>query len=328
MGQTFGSFTKETERSADRTKDETIEQLQLIQQMLAVKLETETNKMRAAAIEDKHFPVATVVSKIEKHLIAAKKASDEEIERCLNEVFRTRFLGGFVNLASVAVNELLETTSAGEAERMESHIIFANNSVLRVDYYLYKYTFSSKGMRDKFRNAVCYVVQVGVMDLEKADIDQVRQELNKTLTTTNLENLRQSQKLHREVGGTCDLYSEITRRQIVFGGKPNKPKLAWESIVHLLLADSCQNWERTMDERFGSLKPVMETDKNRRKSTLSSEMEFHIGKYRPNVPPRWRVPVSLPQKLPDKKEREKNKKKEKLRRQRDRDKKAAWKEDD
>ena len=68
-------------------------------------------------------------------------------------------------------------------------------------------------MRDKFRNAVCYVVQVtvqvGVMDLEKADLDQVEQELGKTLTTTNLENLRQSQKLHQEGVGsaTCTVKS-------------------------------------------------------------------------------------------------------------------------
>ena len=70
MGQTIGSFTKGTEQSENDNKKEKIEQLQLIQQMLATKIEIKTNKMRVAATEDKRFPVVTVVRTLEKHLIA------------------------------------------------------------------------------------------------------------------------------------------------------------------------------------------------------------------------------------------------------------------
>ena len=50
-----------------------------------------------------------------------------------------------LNLVKAALNELLGNASAGEKERRECHVVYANNSILRVDYHLYKYDFSSKG---------------------------------------------------------------------------------------------------------------------------------------------------------------------------------------
>ena len=87
--------------------------------------------------------------------------------------------------------------------------LLANNSVLRVDCYLYKYTFCSKGLRDKFRNAVCYAVQLGVMDLEKAELELVMQELNKTVN--NFEGRVHRQNFFQELLLMGDLFSEIAK---------------------------------------------------------------------------------------------------------------------
>ena len=270
MGQTIRSFTREIEQSEDPKKDETIERLTLIEQMLASKLKTKTNEMRAAATEDVSFPVAAVVNKLEKYLIAVENLSVEEIERCVNEVFRGQFLGGFINVASADIKELFENTSTAELERMACHVVFADNSFLRVDYYLCKYTFSSKGFKEKFKNAVCYAVQVGVLDLQKADLDLVKQELHKTVTTRNNDDTKQTQSLYHEVLYAADLYKRITRLQIVAGCKMNESaKFAWENILHYLLADVHQN---------------------RRTPT-----------------PSWRVPESLPYKFQDIKRSEEEK---------------------
>ena len=261
MGQTINSFRKELEieQLQDSNKNETIEQLTRIQQTLATKLETKTNEMRAAANKDESFPVAAVVNKLEKYLISAvKNASFEEIERYINEMFRTQFLGGFVNLATADINELLRNSSAGEKEKMATHVVFANHSFLRVDYYLCKYTFSSKGFKEKFKNAVCYVVQVGVLDLEKADLNLVKEELDKTLTTVNLQDqdTEQIQKLHQEVACMADFYRGITRLQIVFGSELDKLKLPWVTILSYLLVDSRQNRQSPTEEGFRSWRVV------------------------------------------------------------------------
>jgi len=327
MGQTINSFKKEIEQLQDSNKNETIEQFTRIQQTLATKLETKTNEMRAAATKDESFPVAAVVNKLEKYLISAvKNASVEEIERCINEMFRTQFLGGFVNLATADINELLGNSSAGEKEKMATHVVFANSSFLRVDYFLCKYTLSSNGFKDKFKNAVCYAVQVGVLDLEKADLDLVKQELDKTLTTVNLQgqDTEQTQKLHQEVACVTDFYRVITRLQIVFGSELDKSKLAWENILSYLLVDSCQNRQSPTEEGIRQLRKWQTRKPRLQDPEPFAEMEFRVGKHRSNVERRWRDPMPVPYKIEDKKEREKHKVKEKRRRQRDRDKKVAW----
>ena len=252
MGQTISSFTKGTDQSENDNKEETNEQLQLIQQMLATKIETGTKKMKVAAIEDKQFPVATVVGTLEKHLIATQRATVAEIEKCLSEAFRTEFVDGLIKMALTDVNELLEKTPEGEAETMASHVVIANNNVLRVDYYLYKYTFCSKGLRDKFKNTVCYAVQVGVLDLEKADLELVIQGLEKTIP--NLEYRKQLQNFHQELLRMRDFYREISRLQLVFGGKEKKFSAAWE-IVLRHLADFCEN-RQTQRKGFKSLRKI------------------------------------------------------------------------
>ena len=265
MGQTISSFTKGTEQSENNNKEETIDQLQLIQQMLATKIGTETNKMRVAASEDKRFPVATVVGTLEKHLIATQRATVAEIEKCLSEAFRTEFVDGLIKMALADVNEILEKTSESEAETMASHVVFANNSVLRVDYYLYKYTFCSKGLRDKFKNTVCYAVQLGVLDLEKADLELVIQGLEKTFP--NLEYRKQRQNFHQELLRMRDFYREITRLQQVLARKEKKSDTSWENILcHLLLLTDFQQNRQTPTKTF-RLSKEMERNNTPKKET-------------------------------------------------------------
>ena len=324
MGQTISSFTKGTEHSENDNKEETIEQLQLIQQMLATKIETETNKMRVAAIEDKRFPVATVVGTSEKHLIATERATVAEIKKCLSEAFRTKFLGGLVKMALTDVNGLLEKTSEGEAETMTSHVVIANNSVLRIDYYLYKYTFCSKDLRDEFKNTVCYAVQLGVLDLEKADLELVIQGLEKTIP--NLEYRKQRQNFQQELLHMRDLYREITRLQFVFGGKEKKSNAAWEIVLRSFV-DFCEN-RQTQRKGFKSLRKI-DMCGHADEETFISETEYHMDKYLSKGKACWPgLAVSVPQKIQGEKERERKKRKENVRRKRERDKKVAWRTED
>ena len=91
------------------------------------------------------------------------------------------FLGGLKNLLSVALNEVLRNTSAGEAEKTDFHVIYANNSLIRLDYKTYKYTFASKGLKDECTNAFCYCMQVGILDLEKVDPQIMLYELTRAI---------------------------------------------------------------------------------------------------------------------------------------------------
>ena len=129
---------------------------------------------------------------------------------------------------SAAVNDLLKDATATEQQRSGSHLVFANSSFLRVNYYLYKYQFSSKDLKAMFKNAVCYMLQVGVLDIKNTDSNLLKNELNSTIGT-NTVSLKLSKKLLHSVSSMSFLYKRITHLQSVFGVE-NKSISAFKGI--------------------------------------------------------------------------------------------------
>ena len=101
----------------------------------------------------------------------------------LGHLFKGEFLDGLKDVVKAAVNELLGNTAAGERG---FHVVFAQNGLCRIDYHMYKYVFSSKGLQEKVENALCFVVQMSVLDINKVDPQVVLYELDKTVGKTNL----------------------------------------------------------------------------------------------------------------------------------------------
>ena len=74
--------------------------------------------------------------------------------------------------------------------------------------------------------AICYVVQFGILNLEKANLDEVKEELEKCIT--NIED----SKFLRELILMGDLFREITRLLIERGcGEENSANYAWDDII-------------------------------------------------------------------------------------------------
>lgn len=88
-------------------------------------------------------------------------------------------------------------------------MVYANNSILRVDYHMYKYDFSTQGLRHNAENAFCYVVQVSVLDLKKVDSQVVLYELDRAVGEGSIQGM--TKKLHEEAGFMEDLYKVLSR---------------------------------------------------------------------------------------------------------------------
>ena len=95
--------------------------------MMVGKITAASNKMGDEAAEDKSLPVVSVVDKSEKYQIKVESTPDKDIENAIGEVMSGDFLGGLKNLLSVALNEVLGNTSAGETEKTDSRVIYPNN---------------------------------------------------------------------------------------------------------------------------------------------------------------------------------------------------------
>ena len=204
MGQVISNFIEESEK---RNEAQVVEPLQLLQKLVSAKLEAQAAKLEAEAFEDKSLPIVATVKKVETYLVKVETAPSEDIKKSMEDIFQGEFLDGFQHLVTAAVNELLGNTLAGEKEFSSFQVVFANNSLLRIDFYIYKYDFSSEGLREKIQNAFCYVVQVGVLDLKKVDPQVVLYELDKSIGTVNIPDA--IAKIKEEVKFMEELYKVI-----------------------------------------------------------------------------------------------------------------------
>ena len=204
MGQVISNFIEESEK---RNEAQVVEPLQLLQKLVSAKLEAQAAKLEAEAFEDKSLPIVATVKKVETYLVKVETAPSEDIKKSMEDIFQGDFLDGFQHLVTTAVNELLGNTLAGEKEFSSFQVVFANNSLLRIDFYIYKYDFSSEGLREKIQNAFCYVVQVGVLDLKKVDPQVVLYELDKSIGTVNIPDA--IAKIKEEVKYMEELYKVI-----------------------------------------------------------------------------------------------------------------------
>ena len=310
-------------------QEDTIEQLRLIQQMLIAKCEVQAKKMKAEAFKDERFPILAVVVKTEKFFVRAERVAAEEIEKHVSGVIDSEFLGGFINTVSATVDELLKHASATEQQRSGSHVVFSNSSFLRVSYYLYKYEFSSKDLKAKFKNAVCYMLQVGVLDIKNMDSNLLIDELNSTIGT-NAVNLKSSERILYSLSSMSFLYKRITQLQSVLGVE-NKSMSAFKRILRQLW--NIYGFEVPPARFRPSVRPgkARGSTSGAKKRPQRNPLPFlPLTPLHPN--PNLSTASQLTERLEQTsvpsfgtvQERERRKRKQKLKIQKERDKKAEW----
>ena len=163
--------------------------------------------MENDAIEDKSLPIVAVVDKSTKYSIRVSSATSDDVATAINEVLKGDFLDGLKTIIKVGLDAMLGNVSAGETEKQDFHVVFANNSLLRIDYMCYKYEFSSKGIVTQVKNVFCYYLQVGVLDLEKVNPQILLYELTKAIGESRLPDA--AKRLQNLATFAKDLYKVI-----------------------------------------------------------------------------------------------------------------------
>ena len=227
----MGNIADTIKEQQDKNDAETSEKLQTIHKMMVDKIAATSAKMQNDAIEDKTLPIVSVVDKSQKYKIKVTSAPDQAISDGIGELLSGNFLGGLKSLITVGLNEFLGNTTAGETEKIDFHVIYANNSLLRLDYMMYKYEFASRGLKTNYKNAFCYYMQVGVLDLEKVNSQILLYELTRAIGEQNLPEA--AQHLEGLAVFAKELYKTVHELKTAAitgdvapsggGGKPPKP---------------------------------------------------------------------------------------------------------
>ena len=205
MGSSISQQLKEQQAKSD---EQTIETLTMMSKMLTNKVAATSAELESMALGDSKLPVVAIVSKTEKYKTSvSSKANDADVDSAIQEVLSGEFLTGLTTIISGALNAILGDTSAGEMEKQGYHVVFANNSLVRVDYLIYKYEFTSKGIKKIAKNAFCYYLQVGVLDLMKVNPQVLLYELSRAIDEDQIKEVEERLK---ELGQFAkDLYNIV-----------------------------------------------------------------------------------------------------------------------
>ena len=202
MGNSIEAKKEEQEQDEAEAK----EMLNTMNNLMTQKCAAISAQFKDAAVADPTLPIVAVVDKTEKYMLQVKSVVNENISNGLKEVLSGQFMKGLEDTITGAMQVFVTDESEGESQETDFHVVYANNSLLRVDYLMYKYNFSSKGILSKYENAFCYVMQVGVLDLEKVNPQILLYEMTKTIGQDDLQeaakNLDQLAKFGKELYST------------------------------------------------------------------------------------------------------------------------------
>ena len=213
MGNSIEAKKEEQEQDDAKAK----EMLNTMNNLMTQKCAAISAQFKDAAVADPTLPIVAVVDKTEKYKLQVKSVTNENISNGLKEVLSGQFMKGLEDTITGAMQVFVTDESEGESQETDFHVVYANNSLLRVDYLMYKYNFSSKGILSKYENAFCYVMQVGVLDLEKVNPQILLYEMTKTIGQDDLH--KAAEKLGELADFGKELYSTI--RDLNDAAKPD-----------------------------------------------------------------------------------------------------------
>jgi len=165
MGISFSTVLEENQSQSSAKK--TCE-LYSLEQKVYRQLEEQASKLYIAALHDECLPIVCAVHKVQKMSLNVESASIDEVRKRINEVLHGDYLEEFVKLLTEKLNNILETTTTGDEERLCTHVVFANKSILRVDLFVYYRWFRPTEVLGEYRNILAYYMQVGLLDITKA----------------------------------------------------------------------------------------------------------------------------------------------------------------
>ena len=216
MGQPISRAIKDNEKEKKKEVKETLETLQTL---LHKTVDAVSSRLELQAKENQDLPIVAVVDKNSEFSVNVKSVLPKDVEKKIDNIFSGKFYDGLKKLVTLALEEFLGNVSAGEQEMNIFTVVFSNNSLLRVDYMMYKYQFESHGVKDKYENGFCYFAQIGVLDMEKVNRQVMLYELTKSVGSQNIKEVTEHLKEIAEFAKKLYEVLRIPRKQNVGVGQ-------------------------------------------------------------------------------------------------------------
>ena len=201
MGQTLSEQIGEMEK--EETTHSQALKLRKIEREMRQKFEEKKATLYIGALNDECLPIICAVDTFYDFLYVDKKKDLSSIDIILDKHLRGKYKAKFVDLIKRVVENVLKKRSA----ESYMHVVYANMSFLRIDYYIYF-----------IDDTLFYFVQVGVLDMERVRLPVLIYELTRATQPTQLEELvvkakqraKSSRILHQTLKHLVDAAKQTT----------------------------------------------------------------------------------------------------------------------
>ena len=156
------------------------ERLTFLQHMAYTTIDAKTNEILHGQEGDLKIHGGTIVEihkRAEiKHEDTPKnlnEAVDSVMTDGLNGVFSQRVKNSIGSLVKTAIATFFHDDSVGEVKYEDMIVVWDNNALLRVDYFLWRYNFSTKNILEHIDSVYAYVVIKRVIDVNKVSPEVV-----------------------------------------------------------------------------------------------------------------------------------------------------------
>ena len=188
MGQ---SLSQEIERKESAGSHNVSAMLRKREAEMRQKHEEKKAKLYIDALNDECLPIICAVDTFYEFLCEVKRPDvsiPEDpfgIGMIMEKHLRGEYLKEFVGLLQGVVEKVL-TQKTEVVEERHTHVVYANMSVLRIDYFLYLHRFKVDDNVEM--NTLFYFVQVGVIDMARARLPVLIYELTRATDSGVLGN--------------------------------------------------------------------------------------------------------------------------------------------
>lgn len=226
MGQNLSQKINEIEN--DETRATEAVRLRKIEGEMRQKYEEKKAKLYIEALNDECLPIVCAVDTFYEFLYGVKYTPADVptpdpygIKIITGKHLQGEYLTDFQDLVQGVVAKVLQQ-STDHVEEKHTHVVSANRSVLRIDYYLYFHKSSSYG------NVLFYFVQVGVIDMARARLPVLTYELTRATKPdelngagSKLEKMAESSEhLHKAVQILANAVKQSERGEAGRSGGP------------------------------------------------------------------------------------------------------------
>ena len=168
MGQTASQMRDAAEAENEKVKAELEERMSFLHKAAMNHLEVKKSEVLAGSENDLKIHGGTDV---EEHMKIRLNASTDEsqLTDAIGDIFKGNVLDGLKKVVIAATESILGNGAVGEVEEQDYEIVWYNNALVRIDFYLWRYNFSSKGVIQDVENVLAYYAVKRVLDWDKVD---------------------------------------------------------------------------------------------------------------------------------------------------------------